>query len=143
MRSRACRKSTLSSVAMTVESTVVFLFCAATATAIAVRRLRVPYTVALVIVGLAIGSFHFVTPPPLTRELLFTFFLPGLLFEAAFHLDLDAFRRVWRSAVTLAVPGVIVGMFATAALVSTLLRLATGNPTYDWKFGLLFGAIIA
>ncbi len=128
---------------MTVESTVVFLFCAATATAIAVRRLRVPYTVALVIVGLAIGSFHFVTPPPLTRELLFTFFLPGLLFEAAFHLDLDAFRRIWRSAVALAVPGVILGVVGTAVFATGLLQLATGNPTFDWRFGLLFGALVA
>jgi len=128
---------------MTVESTVVLLFCVATATALAVRRLRVPYTVALVIIGLTMGSFGLVTPPRLTRELLFTFFLPGLLFEAAFHLDLDAFRRIWRSAVALAVPGVIVGMFTTAAIVSVLLRLATGNPAYDWKFGLLFGALVA
>jgi CPA1 family monovalent cation:H+ antiporter len=128
---------------MTVESTVVLLFCVATATAVAVRRLRVPYTVALVIVGLTMGSFGLVTPPRLTRELLFTFFLPGLLFEAAFNLDLDALRRVWRSAVALAVPGVVVGMFATAAIVSLLLPLVTGNPAYDWRFGLLFGALVA
>jgi len=128
---------------MTVESTVVLLFCVATATAVAVRRLRVPYTVALVIIGLAMGSFGLVTPPRLTRELLFTFFLPGLLFEAAFSLDVDAFRRIWRSAVALAVPGVIVGMFATAAIVSLLLPLVTGNPAYDWRFGLLFGALVA
>jgi CPA1 family monovalent cation:H+ antiporter len=128
---------------MTVESTVVLLFCVATATAVAVRRLRVPYTVALVIVGLAMGSFGLVTPPRLTRELLFTFFLPGLLFEAAFHLDLQAFRRIWGSAVALAVPGVVVGMFATAAIASLLLRAVTGNPAFDWKFGLLFGALVA
>jgi CPA1 family monovalent cation:H+ antiporter len=103
----------------------------------------VPYTVVLVIVGLAMGSFGLVTPPRLTRELLFTFFLPGLLFEAAFNLDVDAFRRIWRSAVALAVPGVIVGMFATAAIVSLLLPLVTGNPAYDWRFGLLFGALVA
>jgi len=124
---------------MTVESTVVLLFCAASATAVAVRRLRVPYTVALVIVGLTLGSFNLVTPPPLTRELLFTFFLPGLLFEAAFHLDLDAFRRIWRSAVALAVPGVILGMLGTAAIAGVLLPLVSGNPALDWKFGLLFG----
>jgi monovalent cation:H+ antiporter, CPA1 family len=128
---------------MTVESTVVLLFCVATATAVAVRRLRVPYTVALVIVGLAMGSFDLVTPPRLTRELLFTFFLPGLLFEAAFHLDLAAFQRIWRSAVALAVPGVVVGMFLTAAITILLLRAATGNPAFDWRFGLVFGALVA
>jgi len=126
-----------------VESTVVLLFCVATATAVAVRRLRVPYTVALVIVGLIMGSFDLVTPPRLTRELLFTFFLPGLLFEAAFHLDLTAFSRIWRSAVALAVPGVIVGMVVTAAILVLVLRVVSGDPAYDWRFGLVFGALVA
>lgn len=126
-----------------VENTLVLLFCVATATALAVRRLRVPYTVALVIVGLIMGSFDLVTPPRLTRELLFTFFLPGLLFEAAFHLDLAAFSRIWRSAAALAVPGVIVGMIVTAAMVVSLLRIVSADPTYDWRFGLVFGALVA
>ena len=80
---------------MTTASVLVVLFCIATATAVAVRRLRIPYTVALVIVGLAIGALHVVDAPKLTKELLFTVFLPGLLFEAAFHIEPAAFRRMW------------------------------------------------
>ncbi|HEX8942010.1 MAG TPA: cation:proton antiporter, partial [Gemmatimonadaceae bacterium] len=80
---------------MTTVGTLVILFCVASAVAVAVRRLPVPYTVALVIVGLVLGSLHAVEPEHLTKELLFTVFLPGLLFEAAFHIDSAAFRRTW------------------------------------------------
>jgi len=65
------------------------------------------------------------------------------LFEAAFHLDLEAFRRIWRSAIALAVPGVIIGMIATAIFASFLLATVTGNQIFDWKFGLLFAALVA
>ena len=128
---------------MTTTSTLVILYCVATAVAIAVRRLRVPYTVALVIVGLAIGSLKLIAPPHLTKELLFTFFLPGLLFEAAFHLDLVAFGRVWRSAVALAVPGVVLVIAITAAVIVVAGRLFGISAISGWRLGLVLGAIVA
>src|ERR1035437_2323602 len=128
---------------MTTTSTLVILYCVATAVAIAVRRLRVPYTVALVIVGLAIGSLKLIAPPHLTKELLFTFFLPGLLFEAAFHLDLVAFGRVWRSAVALAVPGVVLVIAITAAVIVVAGRLFGISAISGWQLGLVLGAIVA
>jgi monovalent cation:H+ antiporter, CPA1 family len=128
---------------MSTASVLVILYCIATAVAIAVRRLRMPYTVALVIVGLALGSLRLITPPHLTQELLFTFFLPGLLFEAAFHLDLSAFRRVWRSAVTLAVPGVVVGVAITAFTMLAVARVFDLGSAVDLNVGLVFGALVA
>lgn len=128
---------------MTTASTLVLLYCISTAVAIAVRGLRVPYTVALVVVGLAIGSLHLVAPPSLTQELLFTFFLPGLLFEAAFHIDMSAFGKIWRTAVGLAIPGVLVGMALTAFLVVITGRMLGFGADVDMKFGLVFGALVA
>lgn len=124
-------------------STLVLLYCISTAVAIAVRGLRIPYTVTLVVVGLALGSFRVVTPPHLTQDLLFTFFLPGLLFEAAFHLDLTAFRQVWRSAVGLALPGVLAATGITALLVVTGGRVFGVATPIDMSFGLVFGALVA
>lgn len=72
---------------MSLVRAFIILFSVATAVAITVRRTPVPYTVALVIVGLVLGSFRVIEPPHLTKELLFAVFLPGLLFEAAFNLD--------------------------------------------------------
>ena len=84
---------------------LILLFSVAAAVAIAVRRLHVPYTVAPVLTGLALGILRLFTPPHLTKELLFSVFLPGLLFEAAFHIE---FREFWRNRfaiASLAIPG--------------------------------------
>ncbi len=121
----------------------VALFAVATAVALLVRRLLVPYTVGLVLAGLLLGATHILRPPHLTKELLFSVFLPGLLFEAAFHLDVS---RFWRSKVTiaaLAVPGVIASIVVTAALLTP----AVGALHYvrDFRFidGLVFASLVA
>ena len=128
---------------MTTSGTLVILFCLATAVAIVVRRLRVPYTVALVVAGLALGSFKVIDPPHLTKELLFTFFLPGLLFEAAFHLDLSVVRTVWRSVVALAVPGVLVATGIAAGIIVLVGGALGMGDVLDWKLAITFAAIVA
>jgi CPA1 family monovalent cation:H+ antiporter len=128
---------------MTASGTYILLFSIATTVAIAVRRLRVPYTVALVVVGLVLGLLHVVEAPHLTKELLFAIILPGLLFEAAFNLDT---KEVWQNRRTigsLAVPGVIVAIGLTAAIITPIMPWLGVDPTFDWRYGLVFGAIIA
>jgi CPA1 family monovalent cation:H+ antiporter len=126
---------------MGTSGTLVILFCVATLIAILVRRVRIPYTVALVVVGLLLGELNLVEPPRLTRELLFTVFLPGLLFEAAFHLDLSALRTVWRSVAALAVPGVAFSIAVTAAL--ALLGSRVGFTDLTVWSAVTFGALVA
>ena len=77
-----------------VEIAVVALFSVATAVALVARRFKLPYTVALVIAGLALGTSRAIEAPVLTKDLLYAVFLPGLLFEAAFHLE---FKRFWQN----------------------------------------------
>ncbi len=128
---------------MTAEATFVILFSLATGVAIAVRHLRIPYTVALVLVGLALGTFHVVDAPHLTRELLYAVFLPGLLFDASFQLDAKEFWHNRMTIGSLAVPGVVVGIGFTA-LISTAVIQGTGlDPNFTLRYGLLFGALIA
>ncbi len=128
---------------MTVASTVVLLFAIAMGVAMVTRRLPIPYTVALVIVGLMLGATRIVPAPHLTKELLYVALLPGLLFEAAFHLDA---RDFWRDKVTivgLAVPGVLVSIALTTALLSVAAG-AVGLPTsFSWRGALVFSALIA
>lgn len=128
---------------MSVESIFVILFSIATAVAIAVRRLRVPYTVALVLVGLFLGALHLIEAPHLTKDLLFSLFLPGLLFEAAFNLDVPEFRRNTIAISSLAVPGVIVAIGLTALIVTPVLGALSLDTGFGWQYGLLFGALIA
>lgn len=128
---------------MSTAAALVIVYCVATAVAIVVRRIRVPFPVALVLAGLALGSFTRIDPPRLTKDMLFTFFLPGLLFEAAFHLDLRAARKVWRSIVLLAVPGVVLATIAVASLVVGSARLFGLADLDTWRVAILFGAIVA
>lgn len=128
---------------MTTAGTLVILFCVASAVAVVVRRLPVPYTVALVVVGLVLGSLHAVEPAHLTKELLFTVFLPGLLFEAAFHIDSAVFRRTWVAVAGLAIPGVIAAIGITAVILTAAFRGLAIVPDFAWGSALVFSAVIA
>lgn len=122
--------------------TLVTLFSVATGVAIVTRYLKVPYTVALVVIGLALGPTHLLHPPQLTQELLYSFFLPGLLFEAAYHLELG---ELWRSKLrlfSLALPGVIASMLATAALLVAASRAGLAEPL-ALGGALVFASIVA
>ncbi|HEY2806510.1 MAG TPA: cation:proton antiporter [Gemmatimonadales bacterium] len=128
---------------MSPESTLISLFVIATAVAILARRLRIPYTVALVIAGLGIGALGVVEPPRLTRELLFAFILPGLLFEASFQMEFTIFRENWRTITALAAPGVVVAIGLTGAICTLAIHLLRLEPGFTLTIGLVFGALIA
>lgn len=128
---------------MTPVSTLIILFSIATAVAILVRHLRLPYTVALVLVGLGLGAAHLVAPPHLTKELLFAVFLPGLLFEAAFHLDGHEVARNKLTIATLAVPGVVIAIVLTGIVTTLAFSGLDVEGEFTWRAGLVFGAVIA
>jgi CPA1 family monovalent cation:H+ antiporter len=128
---------------MAIGSSVVVLFVVAAIVALVTRRIRVPYTVALVVVGLGLGAANVVTPIVLTKDLLFTVFLPGILFEAAFHLDADEFWRDRLPIFSLAVPGVVAAVVFTAGVLVPLLRWAGVSPAVGWGPGLVFATLIA
>jgi Na+:H+ antiporter len=97
----------------------------ATLVAIVARAVRVPDTVALVIAGIAVGGLAALggaAPIVVPHELVLIVLLPGLVFEAAYRLDLAVLRR-WIGGITLlAVPGVLL----SAGVVALVLNAATG-----------------
>jgi CPA1 family monovalent cation:H+ antiporter len=126
---------------MTLSGSIVLLLLVAAAVALVARRLRVPYTVALVVAGLLLGASTLLHPPVLTKELLFAVFLPGLLFEAAFHLEAEEF---WRNRVTifsLALPAVALATVLTAVTLVAALRLA--GVALAWGPAFVFSTLIA
>jgi NhaP-type Na+/H+ or K+/H+ antiporter len=123
------------------ETILILLFSVATVVAIGVRQLHVPYTVALVLTGLALGILNLFTPPHLTKELLFSVFLPGLLFEAAFHIEFSEFWRNRLAVVSLAVPGVAVAL--TTVILPPVLGTLHLEQGFAWPHALVFGALIA
>ncbi len=102
--------------------------------AIAVKYIRLPYTIALVLCGLGIGfmGFHSIS---LSKELILFVFLPPLLFEGAIHIDIDKLRENLTSILLLAVVGLSFGIL----LVGLLLNSLTG---IELIYCLLFGAMI-
>jgi len=128
---------------MTIETTLVILFSVATAAAITARRLKIPYTAILVIAGMLIGALGAVNPPRLTRDLLFAVILPGLLFEAAFNLDVGIFLRNKMAISALAIPGVIAAIFLAGAGTALAISGMSSHTGFTLEQGLVFGALVA
>jgi monovalent cation:H+ antiporter, CPA1 family len=128
---------------LTATAGIILLYCVATMVAIASRRLRVPYTAALLLAGVALGALHVAALPHLTKELLFAVFLPGLLFEAAYNLEVRELRDNAWTIGTLAVPGVVAAIILTAALLIAGTSVVGESSTLDWRTALFFGSVIA
>jgi Na+:H+ antiporter len=110
----------------------VALLGAAVVIGILAQRVRVPAAVALV----AVGAFVQVPPPFAFGDTVLFVFLPPLIFEAAWNLDLGALRRTAWHIAALAVPGTIFTAFAIAGTLAL-----TGMLPFEQA--LLFGAIVA
>ena len=126
-----------------VEAQALWLLIIAAAVAMFTKYIRLPYTIALVVVGIAMGALDLLPQMLLTPELVFHIFLPILLFEAAFNIDLLDLKDNARPIAILALPGVLLATTVTAAITYTGFRLYSGGPDFSWGHALLFGAIVA
>ncbi len=120
---------------LNTETLIIELLLIVSLVALVVRRLRIPYTVALVVVGLLI-TFQQPLQIDLTPELILSLFIPPLVFEAAFHLEFKSLRENWLPIVGLAIPGVLL----TTAIVGAIVSWGVG---ISLTSGLVFGALIA
>jgi CPA1 family monovalent cation:H+ antiporter len=112
-----------------------FLLLIAAVVAILTRRLRLPYTIGLVVAGVGLALLR-APEITLTKELIFNLFLPPLIFDAAFCIPWLALRRELPLVLVLATLGVVL-----AAAVTTLgMYWVAGWP---WPAALLFGTLIA
>ncbi|MFO0611899.1 MAG: cation:proton antiporter [Polyangiaceae bacterium] len=128
---------------MKPELSFILILVVATAVALAVRRFRMPYTLALVIAGLAIGSTRLIPTPRLTKELLYALCLPGLIFEAALHLKAKDFLRNKLTILGLAVPGLVAAVALTGAALAALLNAVGFAEGLQLPAALVFAALIA
>lgn len=120
---------------LATETLIVILTSVATLVAIVARRIRLPYTVSLVLVGLVL-SLQRTLNVEITPELILAIFVPPLIFEAAFHLDFQLLRANLVPIMMLAVPGVLL----TTLLVGGMISFGTGMPL---SVASVFGALIA
>lgn len=117
----------------------------------AAKRFNAPYTVLLVLVGLLLVPlaqlpyletvFGFIDDLVLTPELLFYIFLPILIFESAFNMNIRRMiDNVWTIS-ALAIVGLLISAFLIAALLYLVLPLI--GIYIPFVVALLFGSIIS
>ena len=124
------------------EIEVIWLLMIAAAVAMTVRWIRIPYTIALVVAGIAVGFFDVLPDLHLTPEVLFHIFLPILLFEAAFHLQYSELKENAGPVMVLAVPGMLLAAAVTGGGLY-LLSEPAGIGQISLPVALLFGAMIS
>jgi len=110
---------------------IVVLLLIACIVAIIAQWLKLPYTVALVVVGLIVAITKVTPDIAISRNVTFMIVLPILLFQGALHMDLSQLKENWKSIALLAVPGVIVSTFVIGLLFHNL-----------WGIGLLSALLL-
>jgi len=115
--------------------TLVFMLVAAVISLVA-ERFRLPYTIALVIAGLAAGTLHVFPPVSITPEVLLTLLIPPLLFEGALYLPPADLRAYGWLIGLLAVPGTLIAAVAIGGAAEAVFRLPP-------RTAFLLGAIAA
>lgn len=131
-----------------------------------VKRSPFPFTVLLLIIGLALGvanrldllggfhlfdfNFDFTAisdsidfAANIDPHMLLFIFLPILIFEASYAMDLHTFKKTSTNAILLAVPGILMALGLTAALAMGLKFAGIGLGAWNWQLALMFGAIVS
>ena len=120
---------------LSAERSILLLLLIALFVSVVATRLRLPYTVGLVIIGLVL-TFFSDKALEISPELIMGLLVPPLLFEASFHIRIDDLRRDFGLIMLLAIPGVIM----TTVLVGSAIEWGTG---VAMTTALVFGALIA
>ena len=130
------------------------------------KKSPLPYTVSLLVIGLGLGALtrlgyfgewniiglkldaSFISDAvgwagQIDPHLILYVFLPTLIFEAAFAMDVHTFKKSVTNAFILAVPGIVVALFLTGALVMLMKTLGLGLSMWTWSIALLFGTVIS
>ena len=112
------------------------LLVVATLVALIAHRLKLPYTVGLVLAGIALAVSPFQAGLTLTQSIIYEIILPPLLFEAAINIQWKDLRLDALPILTLALPGTLI----SAAFVTAALHFGLGWPMPP---ALMFGVLIA
>jgi CPA1 family monovalent cation:H+ antiporter len=123
---------------------VILMLIAAAMIAVLADRLRIPYTVALVLGGLVLGSVplplveNLVRQRPnwLTPDVTLVVFLPPLLFEGSLKIQIRDLRQGLTPILALATLGVVITTVVTGLTVHAFLELPL-------LVALVFGAVVA
>jgi CPA1 family monovalent cation:H+ antiporter len=113
-----------------------FLLFISAVVAMLTRRVHLPYTVGLVLAGMGLYLSHVYIKWHLTKDLIFSVFLPPLVFEAALFIHWQEFKKELPVVTLLATLGVVLA----AAVTALGMRYALD---WDWGSAIVFGVLIA
>ncbi|XP_076883383.1 sodium/hydrogen exchanger 8-like [Bidens hawaiensis] len=115
------------------------------------RGTRVPYTVALLVLGIGLGSLEYGTDHRLGKvgdgiriwanidpDLLLAVFLPALLFESSFSMEVHQIKKCMAQMIILAGPGVLISTFILGAALKLLFPY-----DWSWKTSFLLGGLLS
>jgi CPA1 family monovalent cation:H+ antiporter len=100
------------------------------------RRVRLPYTVGLVLAGMALYVLQIHIKWHLSKDLIFSVFLPPLVFEAALFINWESFKKDLPVIAVLASAGVMLAAAVTAVGMHYALN-------WDWGSATIFGILIS
>lgn len=121
----------------TTLTTFISLLAFATVIGVLSKFVKLPYTIALVLAGLAVALLGAAPDGVvITDELILVLCLPPLLFQAGLHLDLDLLRKKALPVLVLAIPGVLISSAIVAFAVQPILGCSL-------LVAFLFGAMLA
>ena len=120
-----------------VETVILLLLALVAGFAVMAHRLKVPYPIVLVLVGLGISFLPHMPRVPLEPKIVFVIFLPPLLYAWAWTMSWREFRR----------NGIVLGLLAVGLVGFTVWGVAEFSDRFitalDWKAGFLLGAVVA
>jgi NhaP-type Na+/H+ or K+/H+ antiporter len=122
------------------------------------RKVPLPFTVLLLIFGIILGLLNRIGVFEVWGEtmsnalewagnidphaILFIF-LPILIFEAAYAMDLHTFKKTAINSAIMAVPGIIMALFLSGSLAMLMKFLNIGLLSWEWNIALMFGAVVS
>lgn len=121
------------------------------------KKSSFPYTVGLFCLGIVIGlldRFDLLNSVGVLKtsvdavgnmnpDLILYIFLPLLIFDAAYELNMHIFKKTLINSTLLAVPGMVISMVLIAAMMMGISYMAPGYGEWNWSFALMFGALIS
>lgn len=115
---------------------ILLMFAAAILVGIA-QKIVIPYPIALVLGGIAIGFTPFLHPVLLDPNLILVIVLPPLLYYAAFGISFKEFKHNFREILSLALGLVIFTTFVVGLIFKWIF------PEFPWALAFAFGAIVS
>jgi len=110
------------------------------------KKVRLPYTVVLMILGGVIGAISSHVPlvaahttlASLDPHIILNVFLPVLIFESAFAMEIHMFMKSAVQIIVLAIPGLLLASF-----LSCLASMYVFTYKWNWYIGMVFGSLVS